>query len=285
MSNAPADYSRWIGATERLDDSMDPAQARGAAAMFDLPVEAQRTGAALEPLWHWFYFRSCTPQHALAADGHATRGDFLPPVVLPRRMIAGGRLTIHVPLVLGVAAVREREVVDVRAKDGRSGSLVFVRVRSRIWQDERCCVDEEQEIVYRERSAPEPLPVPAPWPPVPDGTLARDVSPDTRLLFRFSALTFNAHRIHYDRDYTREAEGYPGLLVHGPLLAMWLLAHACAHAEVPSSRVREFSYRSERPAFEGGALRLLAEGSGATRVAHVLRADGHIAQSATVTLG
>lgn len=284
MSNASTDYSPWIGASERDDDAMDPQQARGAAAMFDMPTDAQRTGAPLQPLWHWFYFRNVTPQHSLAADGHATRGDFLPPVALPRRMIAGGRVTFHHQLMLGVPAVREREVVDVQAKDGRSGSLVFVRVKSRIWQDERCCVDEEQDIVYRERSAPEPLPVPSPVPARPAGALARHVTPDTRLLFRFSALTFNSHRIHYDRDYTREEEGYPGLLVHGPLLAMWLLAHGCAHAGVSPLEAREFSYRSERPAYDGGALQLTAEGSGKTRRAQVLRADGLVAQSAVITL-
>lgn len=284
MSNASADYSPWIGASECQDDAMDPQQARGAAAMWDLPTDAQRVGAPLHPLWHWFYFRSVTPQHTLAADGHAVRGDFLPPVALPRRMIAGGRVTFHHPLVLGVPAVREREVTDVRAKEGRSGPLVFVRVQSRIWQDERMCVDEEQEIVYRERSAPEPLPVHSAWPAVPDGALARELTADTRLLFRFSALTFNAHRIHYDRDYTREEEGYPGLLVHGPLLAMWLLAHACAHAGVSPLEARDFTYRSERPAYDGGALRLVAEGSGDTRRAQVLRADGLVAQSAVITL-
>lgn len=282
MSNA--DYSPWIGASERHEDAMDPQQARGAAAMWNFPTDAQRAGAPLQPLWHWFYFRSVTPQDGLAADGHAIRGDFLPPVALPRRMIAGGRVSFHHPLVLGVPAVREREVADVRAKDGRSGPLVFVRVRSRIWQEERCCVDEEQEIVYCERSAPEPLPVPSAWPAAPDGAFVRELTADTRLLFRFSALTFNTHRIHYDRDYTREEEGYPGLLVHAPLLAMWLLAHSCAHARVSPLEAREFIYKSERPAYDGGALQLVAERSGDTRHARVLRADGLVAQSAIITL-
>lgn len=284
MSNIPPDYSRWIGASRRADDAMDPQQARGAAAMLDAQVDEQTRGAPLEALWHWFYFRDATPQQALAPDGHATRGDFLPPVALPRRMIAGGRVAFHHPLVLGAPAMRDREVIDVESKSGRSGALVFVRVASRIWQEERCCLDEEQVIVYRERSAPEPLPETAAWPASPEGALVRDITPDTRLLFRFSALTFNTHRIHYDRDYTRREEGYPALLVHGPLLAMWLLAHACAHAGVSSAHVREFSYRSERPAYDGEPLRLVAEGGGSTRGAFAMRADGRIAQSADVTL-
>lgn len=285
MTGANADYGKWIGVSETLEDTMDPEQARAAAAIFDEPVDVFRAGAALPPLWHWFYFRSCTPQRSLGADGHATRGDFLPPVSLPRRMIAGGRLTFHRPLVLGAPAVRERALADVRQTRGRSGSLVFVTVRSRLTQHGSCCCDEELDIVYRERSAAVALPAPAAWPPIPVGARVRDVLPDSRLLFRFSALTFNAHRIHYDRDYTREEEGYPGLVVHGPLLAMWLMAHATAAGGRASHEVRHFSYRSERPAFDGAMLRLVSAGSGATRQLHALRADGLIAQAATATLG
>ncbi len=280
MATTDVDYSRWIGSRESAEDSMDPYQARAAAAMFDQAAD-YCAGAPLPPLWHWFYFRSCTPQQALAADGHPTRGDFLPPVPHPRRMIAGGSLTVHRPLILGVPAERLREVRDITSKVGRSGSLVFVRVGSRISQGGTLCVEEEQEIVYRDRTAPVAPPQPVAAAPAPSGTRVREVHPDSRLLFRFSALTFNAHRIHYDREYTREQEGYPGLIVHGPLIAMWLAALATDDGQ----SLRDFTYRSERPAFDGAMLRLLAHTSGPNRRLEALRADGLVAQSASATLG
>jgi 3-methylfumaryl-CoA hydratase len=167
MPGDNADYSEWVGVREKLEDTMDPEQARGAAAMFDTPVDAGRAGAPLPPLWHWFYFRSCTPQESLGIDGHAMRGDFLPPISLPRRMIAGGRVTFHRPLLLGTPAVREHEVADVRETAGRSGSLVFVTVRSRIAQRGALCIEEALDIVYRGRSAAAPLPATTAWPPAP----------------------------------------------------------------------------------------------------------------------
>ncbi|MEP7382586.1 MAG: acyl-CoA dehydrogenase [Gemmatimonadota bacterium] len=285
MATNDADYSRWIGTHESAEDSMDPLQAQGAAAMFDHPPTALHNGAALPPLWHWFYFRDSTPQHALAVDGHARRGGFLPPVPYPRRAIAGGSLTFHRPLILGVPAERQREVREITSKVGRSGLLVFVRVASRISQNDTLCVEEEQQIVYRERTATVAISDPVEGPPPSPGARLREVLPDSRLLFRFSALTYNAHRIHYDRDYAIEQEGYPGLVVHGPLIAMWLLALASERGGMASPSVRNFTYRSEHPAFDGAMLRLLAETSGATRRLEAQRPDGLVAQSASATLG
>ena len=283
MHAPDAEYTRWIGRTETIDDTLAPAQADAAAATLDRDGAPFRPGQPLPPLWQWFYFHAPVPQHTLAADGHAPRGDFLPPVPQPRRMFAGARITVHHPLRLGEAARREGEIRDVTMKTGRSGSLAFVRVGYRYLQGGALCIEEEQDIVYRDPSpaggATASVALPAPS----SGVHTRLVHPDARLLFRFSALTFNAHRIHYDRDYARGEEGYPGLVVHGQLIAMLLLALAEDVAAPEARVVQSFAFRSERPVFDGAPLRLAAEQLGATVRLDARGPDGLVAQGATAT--
>ena len=204
-------------------------------------------GAAVPPPWHWLYFTPLAPQSEIAADGHARRGLFLPPVPLPRRMWAGGRLQFNAPLQVGDAITRESRIDDVTIKEGRSGSLVFVDVHHAIRNDRGVAVTEEHDIVYRDKPRAD-APAPDPQVASDDEDFAREVVPDPVLLFRYSALTFNGHRIHYDRTYASEVEGYPGLVVHGPLIATLLLD--LLRREMPRAAVRRFFFKAVRPLFD-----------------------------------
>jgi 3-methylfumaryl-CoA hydratase len=276
------DFKAWIGRTEALDDPMSVTQARAVQAMLD-DTGAERDAGDTVPLpWHWFYFLPRAPQSALDDDGHPRRGGFLPPIPYPRRMFAGARMTMHRPLRLGQVARREAVIRDVVLKSGKSGSLAFVTVGLRFVQDGQLCVEEEQDIVYREPGGRVPAPVAAPWPALPEGSVERTWHPDSRLLFRFSALTFNAHRIHYDRGYASEVEGYPGLVVHGPMTAVMLLrlAHE-ATGRVPMT----FAFRGLSPLFDLGPVRLVAT-PGADHVELQAQGpDGKAGMSATAGFG
>lgn len=284
-SSSGPDLAAWHGRTERVEDDLSPAQARAVAAMLDLPDLANVTfpvGDAIPPLWQWFYFLPKAPQSALDTDGHPKRGGFLPPITLPRRMFAGARMTMHTPLRLGIPAVRTGTIVKVEEKDGRSGRLAFVTVAYRFEQDGELCIEEEQDIVYREQGAPVTAPEVLPWSPVPDGARARLVTPDSRLLFRFSALTFNAHRIHYDREYARNEEGYPGLVVHGPLTAV-LLMHLAASLR-PNAPLTRFSFRGLAPIFDLAPFRLVAVPEHTAQIRlEAQRADGSSSLQALAT--
>ena len=249
------DFREWIGRTEVLDDPMSVTQARAVQAMLDDTARELDPGDALPLPWHWFYFLPRAAQSALDDDGHPKRGGFLPPIPYPRRMFAGARMQMHRPLRLGRSARREAVIRDVVMKSGKSGSLAFVTVGLRFVQDGALCVEEEQDIVYREPGARVPAPVHAEWPALPPASMAREWRPDSRLLFRFSALTFNAHRIHYDRPYANEVEGYPGLVVHGPMTAVMLLRLAqSASGREPMT----FAFRGLAPLFDLGPVRLVA---------------------------
>lgn len=277
----PADWSPWIGRTETVHDGLAPAQAQSAAAMLDLDPAAYRDGVALPTLWHWFYFLPRAPQRSLSSDGHPERGGFLPPVALPRRMFAGARLTIHRPLTLGIPAQREGTILDVKEKTGKSGTLAFVTVRYRFIQNGEVRIEEEQDIVYREPGAPVPAPVTVTRQPLPSEAWVRHIVPDTRLLFRFSALTFNAHRIHYDRPYAMQEEGYPGLVVHGPLIAVLLadLVHRYDPREITA-----FAFKGLAPLFDFGDVQLSGL-AGATSIALAAHGtDGTQTMSAEATL-
>jgi 3-methylfumaryl-CoA hydratase len=247
-------YSEWIGSKEQRTEDITLAQAIGLAATLDEPEGSLAVGDPLPPLWHWLYFLPRVPQSAIGVDGHPEKGDFLPPVALPRRMFAGARTQFHVPLRIGAPAVREGQVLNVKEKHGKTGQLVFVTVEYRIRQDEQLCIEEQQDIVYREPGAPIPAPVPTGWPAVPADTWTQVIHPHPVLLFRFSALTFNAHRIHYDRPYATQEEGYPGLVVHGPLSAIQLIQLVRRNTERP---VATFSFRGQAPLFDLAPYRVL----------------------------
>ena len=277
----PEQFHEWIGRRELHVDDLDPWRAQAAAAMLDRDELKLEHGAALPPLWHWFYFLATVPQSQLGLDGHPQRGGFMPPIELPRRMFAGSRMTFHRPLRLGQRAERCAEIRDVRQKSGRSGQLAFVTVDCTLWQRDELCIEEQQDIVYREAGAP----VPAPQvvaPPAPEaGSWSREFSVDSRLLFRFSALTFNAHRIHYDRAYARDEEGYPGLIVHGPLTAM-LLTDLVQRND--ARRIAAFSFRGAAPLFDLTPLRLRGTPAGDTVELEARGPDERTALSATATL-
>ncbi len=282
MQTTDAEYTRWVGRTETVHDTLDVSQSMAAAAMFDLPNQAVQVGGALPPLWQWFYFLPRAPQAQLSPDGHPPRGGFLPPIPYPRRMFAGGRLTFHRPLVVGTPAERVGKILDVTLKEGRSGRLAFVRVGYQYVQAGEVAIEEEQDIVYREPGPPVAAPEVRPPPPPVPGMTVHELTPDTRLLFRFSALTFNAHRIHYDREYARQEEGYPGLVVHGPLIAMQLMMLARDVAEAP---VRAFEFRSERPVFDLAPYRVQAEREGDAVQLAAVGPDGEVAQRGRATVG
>ena len=200
-------------------------------------------GDPLPPLWHWLFFLDRHRASELGSDGHARRGGLLPPVPLPRRMWAGSRFEFHRPLRIGDQMTRETRVIDIKEKSGRSGPLVFVVVRHEITNAAGLAVAEEHDIVYRDHgpAAPvQPAPANAAW--------ERTIQADDVLLFRYSALTFNAHRIHYDRRYATEVEGYPGLVVHGPLIATLLMD--LLRRQQPTANVVRFSFRAVSPLFD-----------------------------------
>ena len=275
------DFQAWIGRTEATTDGLSCIQAQSAQAMLDDPGPALVDGDPLPPLWHWFHFRPRAPQAGLDADGHPRRGGFLPPIPYPRRMFAGARLQWHRPLLIGAPAEREACIRNVVLKSGKSGSLAFVTVAIRFLQRGLLCIEEEQDIVYREPGGRVGAPATADWPPAPDGSWTRVFQPDTRLLFRFSALTFNAHRIHYDRAYASEVEGYPGLVVHGPLTAV-LLSELVRHST--ARPMRAFSFRGVAPLFDLAPARLVGTLEGDDVALQAQGPDGAAALLATATL-
>ena len=241
-------YEVYAGRTETRTDTVQPGLVRGMAATLDAPMPER----ALPPLWHWMLFPDWTPASGLGPDGHPARGGFLPPVHdLPRRMWAGGRLRFHAPLQLGEAVTRLSTILSVKEKTGGTGKLVFVTVKHEIAGLAGQAITEEQDIVYRGIDGDAVKPG-DPSPPI-DAVAAREVLPGPVLLFRYSALTGNGHRIHYDADYVRDVEGYPGLIVHGPLQATWLAGLA---AEL--GPLGWFHFRGRRPAFAGRSLQVEA---------------------------
>jgi 3-methylfumaryl-CoA hydratase len=242
-----AQLRSWEGRSETSHDEVTAAPVRNLSATLDRDDPPPRGGTELPPLWHWLYFLPGHRQGELGPDGHARRGGFLPPVPLPRRMWAGGRLQWHAPLRVGEAVQRKSTIASVAHKAGRSGDLVFVVVRHELRNAQGLALTEEHDIVYRAAARPgDPAPQPQAAPA--DAAWSREIVPDPVLLFRYSALTFNGHRIHYDRSYVTEVEGYPGLVVHGPLLATLLVD--LARRERPDARLRSFSFKAVRPTFD-----------------------------------
>jgi 3-methylfumaryl-CoA hydratase len=263
-----AHFKEWVGRTQAVTDTITPVPATLLAATIDRDDPPYKTGDAVPPNWHRLYFLTAVRPGEVGEDGHPRRGDFLPPIPLPRRMFAGGRLVLHRALRIGDTVTRTSEIRSVEGKQGKSGDLVFVTIRHSFAGAEGLALEEFQDLVYREEAsrsgdgatAPVPLEA-APW--------QRTIAPDPVMLFRYSALTFNGHRIHYDHPYVTQVEGYPGLIVHGPLIATLLLD--LVRRERPRARIAEFSFRARRPLFsptpftvrgwpaaDGGSVRLAA---------------------------
>lgn len=286
-----AHLQTWQGRSETLADTLTAAPVAALSATLDRDDPRPTVssggddGTELPPLWHWIYFLSHHRQSELGPDGHARRGGFLPPVPLPRRMWAGGRLhwTPDNPLRLGQEARRISRIESVTHKSGRSGALVFVVVRHEFHNARGLALTEEHDIVYR----PAPRPGEAATPPVVAATGAawqREIVPDDVLLFRYSALTFNGHRIHYDRRYVTQTEGYPGLVVHGPLIATLLADLVRRH--VPDARFMAFDFRAVRPTFDLNPFRLNGQPSDDGKTVQLWSQDheGWLTMQATATL-
>ena len=245
----------WQGRTESALDDITAGPVVAMNATMDIEAGPPGAGAPLPELWHWLYFLPHQRQSDIGPDGHGKRGGFLPPLPLPRRVWAGGRLqwVAGTPVTVGQTVERRSHILSVTHKAGRSGELVFVTVRHELHNPQGLAVCEEHDIVYRAAAGPGEV---AP-PPVPAATGAawqRDLLADPVLLFRYSALTFNGHRIHYDRSYVTGVEGYPGLIVHGPLIATLLVD--LVHRHAPGRLLSAFEFRAVRPTFDIHPFRL-----------------------------
>jgi 3-methylfumaryl-CoA hydratase len=278
-----AHLQSWVGQTETVSDVITAAPVRALGATLDRDDALPVTGTPLAPLWHWLYFLPQHRQSEIGPDGHARRGGFLPPVPLPRRMWAGGRLQWRSdnPLRVGDAVQRSSRIASVTHKAGRTGDLLFVLVQHEVHNAQGLALTEAHDIVYRaaaqaptlgtgvsslppegalaSRGGPSTLaqpgdPVSLPIAAEAGAPWQREIVPDAVLLFRYSALTFNGHRIHYDRQYVTEVEGYPGLIVHGPLIATLLVDLVRRHA--PDAFIQSFNFKALRPTFDLHPFRL-----------------------------
>jgi 3-methylfumaryl-CoA hydratase len=237
----------WLGKTESFQDAVSAAPVRALSATLDRQDPAPVPGSFLPELWHWLYFLPHARQSEIGPDGHPQRGGFMPPVPLPRRMWAGSRLQWLAPLHVGDSIERVSTIESVTHKAGRTGDLIFVLVKHHISNQHGLALIEEHDIVYRDAAGPDDKPV-APTPAPTDATWTKVITPDDVLLFRYSALTFNGHRIHYDRKYVTEVEGYPGLIVHGPLIATLLVD--LVRQSIPGCTLKSFEFRAIRPTFD-----------------------------------
>jgi 3-methylfumaryl-CoA hydratase len=239
-------YAAWEGRSEESADRITETPIRLMQATLDTEDSAASL-SRLPPLWHWLYFLPGERQSNIGPDGHPRRGGFLPPITLPRRMWAGGRLRFLRPLAMGARIRRVSTILSVQSKSGRSGQLVFVTVRHDISDDQGAAISEEQDIVYREAPAPG-VPTPQPEGAPVDEQFNRTIDLNPVLLMRYSALTFNGHRIHYDRPYAVQEEGYPGLVVHGPLIATLLIEQL--RRTHPDKTIRRFEFKAVSPLFD-----------------------------------
>jgi 3-methylfumaryl-CoA hydratase len=244
----------WIGRTEEVADVPTASPIERLAALLDYETPPWPRDA-LPPLTHWLHFLPKARQSEIGPDGHPRRGGFLPPVPLPRRMWAGSRIEFLAPIPIGAAMTKRSTVHSVEAKVGSSGDMVFVTVRHEITAESMAAIIEEQDLVYRE--APNPDATASnerASAEAPVSEWSRTVTPDAVQLFRYSALTFNGHRIHYDRDYARDVESYPGLVVHGPYTATLLVDHFLRRQ--PGARIGKIAFRARGPLFEDQPVRL-----------------------------
>jgi len=276
-----ADAKAWLGREQRVEATLDPwpAAALTAALGRDDPPG---TGAPLPPFWHQLYHLPVVHADATGQDGHARKGGFLPPVPLPRRMWAGGRLEVERPLRIGERVQKVSTINAITEKAGRQGPLVFVLVEHRLIGPDGPALVEEHDIVYREPPAPGAATAPAAA--ASEAAWERAWTPDEVLLFRYSALTYNGYRIHYDQPYATKVEGYAGLVVHGPLIVTLLLD--LLRRERPEAALRRFAYRAHSPLIVGERLTVRgapAVGGGPVQL-WAAGSDGRLAMTAEAVL-
>jgi 3-methylfumaryl-CoA hydratase len=274
-------FRQWIGRSQEREEVVAPTPIEGLAALLDYPAPPWPAGQ-LPPLGRWLAFLPSAPQSQLGQDGHPRLGDFMPPIPLPRRMWAGSRVEFFQPLRLMTPLCQTTTIADVQLKSGGSGVLVRLTLRYEVFEGAELALREHQDLIYRAAAAAQKAPAAAPPPAnAAASDYQREVSPDPTLLFRFSALTFNAHRIHYDRDFARDVEGYPGLVVHGPLQAMLLIDLYQRHH--PGASITRFTCRAQRPLFEGAPLMLKGRNTENGAALWTEDADGRVCMEATVT--
>jgi 3-methylfumaryl-CoA hydratase len=271
----------WIGREQQASEVLSVFPARALAAMLN-HVRLPESGEPLPPAWHWLYFLATPGAAETGCDGHPSKGGFLPPVLLPRRMWAAGSFDLIRPLRLGSRAEKISMISSVELKHGSTGALVFVKLEHELRQEGSLCLREEQNLVYREMPVTAvPLPPGDPAPAVPQRV--QSIAVDPVLLFRFSALTYNAHRIHYDRDYATRTEFYPGLVVHAPLLAILVLDLAVQMR--PGIPITQFRFRAVRPTIDLGAIQLGGKCEGSEMTLWSLDHENVVGLRATAVLG
>jgi 3-methylfumaryl-CoA hydratase len=274
----------WRGRVECRTEVLSAAPLRGLAATLDREDPEPRPGDSIPPCWHWLYFLPLHRHSEIGPDGHVQRGSFLPPVPLPRRMWASSRIEFRHPLRVGESVTKTSRVVEVHGKEGRNGPLVFVRIQHKIEDSTGLAVVEEQDIVYRDQPKSGGKPASETSAPPGNHEWSRQIQTGPVLLFRYSALTFNAHRIHYDRLYATEVEGYPGLVVHGPLIATLLLD--LLRRSLPDAELAHFSFRAMKPTFEATQFLVCGRRGVAPKTVHLWaqHLDGALAMDATAGL-
>ncbi|MFM0416665.1 HTD2 family dehydratase [Paraburkholderia aromaticivorans] len=279
MSASPQKLDDWLDKEMVAEDDITAFPLMAMAATLD----REEHGDSVPPLWHWLYFLPTAPMSEVGPDGHPKRGGFLPPVPLPRRMWAGGRLTLHAPLKVGERATRTSTIANIEDKTGRSGRLVFVTVQHTIEAGGELKLEEEHDIVYRDEPQEGARPPQAQL--APEGeTWRRTIDAGPVMLFRYSALTFNSHRIHYDYPYVTEVEGYPGLIVHGPLIATLLVD--LVRREQPDATLQSFAFKAVRPTFAGQAFTVCGKPSADGKIIDLWAKDheGYLTMRATAAL-
>jgi 3-methylfumaryl-CoA hydratase len=251
--------------------------------LLDAPGEAPGNSEPLPPLWHWLAFLPRIPQREIGLDGHPIVNEFLDSEAYPRRMFAGARITWPGTAHVGEQLTRRSRIANVVTKEGRTGPLLFLTVENEIYEQGELVIREEQDLVYRAASGSSSTP-PSSEVDTDEETWTWDlpITIDPVSLFRFSALTYNAHRIHYDRTYATQTEGYPGLVIHGPFQAI-SLAEVCRRFQ-PDSSLASFVFRAQRPAFEGAPLRFCGRREGDEIDLAALDGSGHVTLGATATL-
>ncbi len=277
----------WIGNSEQSTDRIDSALTqRIAITLRDQPESPQpRNFASLPPLWHWCFFQNPAPLSRTNIDGHPHHGSFLPPIRLPRRMWAGGSLKFLTPLPIDSEVMRHSKIKSIETKQGRSGELIFISIEHTYWLEGVAAMYEQQDLVFREPAKPGTLETPSSTETEKRNCIAyREIEPSSVLLFRYSALTFNSHRIHYDRDYAIDSEGYEGLVVHGPLLATQLIEFAQKHNE-KKQRLVGFTFRAMRPVSDKHNYKLcIGEIEGSSLPLWIENHEGAVAMKATAIL-
>jgi len=283
MEDLKVNLRHWIGRSETVTDTVTPTPYAALSATFDRDPERPSTGTPLPALWHWLYFLPLHKRSEIGPDGHAKRGGFLPPVTLPRRMWAGSQFEFHAPIRVGDTIARTSTIHDVTEKAGRTGPLVFVKVRHEIAGPQGPALADEHDIVYRDLPKPDD-PAPSPRSAPVQSMWRREIRPDPVLLFRYSALTYNSHRIHYDHPYVTKVEGYPGLVVHGPLLATLLLDLLVR--EQPRATIAHFEFRAVRPVYDVAPFFVCGQPSADGKAAQlwIAGSDGFLCMDATARL-